>query len=71
MVDVRHKKGGIVETNRRTISLCITNIHKKPPAFYTRGKPTMNQTKQPILNHPVTAHHSCHPLYDNLPSTGL
>ena len=46
-------------------------IYKKNPAFYTGLNQTMNQTKQPKLNHPVMAHRYYHQLFDNLPSTRL
>jgi hypothetical protein len=58
MVDIRQKKGGIVETNRRTISIVYEsqNYIKKPSFLHWVSNQTMNQTKQPKLNHPVTAY---------------
>jgi hypothetical protein len=71
MVDIRHKKGGIVETNLRPL-VYESQKYIKKPSFLHWVKPNYeSQTKQPKLNHPVKAHRYYHPLYDNLLSKGL
>ena len=55
MVDVKHKKGGIVETNLRTISSIVyesQNYIKKPSFLHWVSNQTMNQTKQHYKDKP-------------------